>query len=55
MKKQLYPGVEEAEKQKGAYSMDTYQPERPDFIAGKPNYDKHKGNPERVLVWLNID
>ena len=34
-----------------------YEPEeQPDFIAGKPNYDKYSGvEPERVLAWLNID
>ena len=49
--KQLYPGVKEAEKQRAAFP-----PEKPDFIGGKPNYDKYKGvKPEQVLVWLNID
>ena len=32
------------------------QQEEPDFIGGAPNYDKYPGvDPERVLVWLNID
>ena len=30
--------------------------EEPDFICGKPNYDKYPGvDAEQVLVWLNID
>lgn len=54
-KKALYPGVDEAEREKArAYR---FSPEEmPDFIAGKPNYEKYKGVPaDRVLAWLNID
>lgn len=30
--------------------------DEPDFIGGAPNYDKFAGwEPERVLVWLNVD
>ena len=58
MKKKLvlYPGVNAAEKEKGKARQDL-----PDFISctpGRivPNYDKYSGvDPEKVLVWLNID
>ncbi len=59
MKKQLYPGIEEAERERdrnsyGGKKRNTN--DKPDFIGGKPNYDKFKGwSPEKVLVWLNID
>ena len=50
-KKKLYPGIEEAEKQR-----DTMPEEEPDFIGGAPNYDKFEGwEVESVLAWLNID
>ena len=50
-KKSLYPGVEEAERQR-----DIRPEEEPDFIGGAPNYDKFENwEVERVLAWLNID
>ena len=52
--KQLYPGVAEAEAEKSRKTAEI--DEAPDFINGKPNYDKFgKRDTERVLVWLNID
>ena len=54
MKKQLYPGVEMVEelRQKPLAVDDTL----PDFIDGKPNYDKYKNwSVEQTLAWLNID
>ena len=51
MKKQLYPYAEELRKQ----APITVEAE-PDFIGGKPNYDKFVGwSAEEVLAWLNID
>ena len=62
MKKQLYPGAEGiAEYYNQFYrEHDSYvlkhRDEKPDFIGGKPNYDKfRKWSAEEVLVWLNID
>lgn len=53
-KKQLYPRVEEAERERGRKLSP--QDDEPDFIGGNPNYDKFKGwDTENVLVWLNID
>ena len=53
-RKHQYPGVREAEKQKSIKKPILY--EEPDFIGGKPNYDKYKGWPvEKILAWLNID
>lgn len=50
--KKLYPGIEQAEKEKEKKILT----EQPDFIGGKPNYDKFKGwETEKILVWLNID
>lgn len=50
----LYPGVEEAEKERSKQHL--IEDDEPDFIAGAPNYDKFKGwTTEEVLVWLNID
>lgn len=55
-KKELYPGVLEAEKEKIRAAKEFELQEEPDFINGAPNYDKFEGwDPERVLVWLNID
>lgn len=56
-KKQLYPGVKEAEEErKRAALRNAIENEEPDFIAGAPNYDKYAGWPaEKVLAWLNID
>ena len=52
-RKLIYPGTEEAEKQK---SMKPIVEDEPDFIGDKPNYDKFPGwDVEEVLVWLNID
>ena len=56
-KKTLYPGTEAAEKERKAAEK-RYQErnDQPDFIGGKPNYSKFPGwDPEKVLVWLNID
>ena len=53
-KKRLYPGLDEAEKQRGRKSAEFS--EEPDFIGNAPNYDKFEGwEVERVLAWLNID
>ena len=54
-KKQLYPGIPEAEKER--CKMKPFESkEDPDFINGKPNYDKFKGkDPTWVLAYLNID
>lgn len=53
--KKLYPGLKEAEEQKSEWRK--HKPaEEPDFISGKPNYDKYPYmTPEQVLVMLNID
>ena len=52
--KALYPGVMEAETEKGKTSPEIG--EEPDFIGGAPNYEKFRGwSPEKVLSWLNID
>ena len=56
--KQLYPGCTDAEKERIAAAIRaTYETsQKPDFIGGKPNYDKFPGwNAEKILVWLNID
>lgn len=61
MKKQkkqplLYPGIAEAEKQRGISSSPYKTEEQPDMIGLAPNYEKFKGwDIERVLVFLNID
>ena len=63
MKKQkkqplLYPGIAEAEKQRGFNNWNSsYTPtEAPNMIGLAPNYEKFKGwDIERVLVFLNID
>lgn len=57
-KKSLYPGTQEAEAEKNkAYKADNRRHDiTPDFIGGKPNYDKYNGvDPSIVLAWLNID
>ena len=55
-RKKLYPGCAEAEKERSAYRKNYQKEEEPDFIGGKPNYDKFKGwTPEKVMVYLNID
>jgi len=59
-KKQLYPGIEQAEKQKGKTSFYNYDTE--------PNYIKYgykteaeyldkelKWSQEKILIWFNID
>ena len=56
-KKYLYPGVKEAEKERG---KKRYEPdEEPDFVGGVvPNYEKFEKlgwDTEKTLVWLNID
>ena len=54
MKKNQYPGAEEAERQKPLPSTD----DEPDSYGMTPNYDKFikKGwTVEEVLVWFNID
>jgi len=54
----LYPGIAAAEneKRRAETSAKYTPPEEPDFIGGKPNYDKFPGkDPVAVLVWLNID
>lgn len=49
-----YPGIDEAELERSKHQQ--IEEEAPDFIAGKPNYDKFEGwTPEQVLTWLNID
>jgi len=54
-KKALYPGIEEAEKEKNRL-YNKAKEEEPDFIGNAPNYDKFSGwTCERVLCWLNID
>ena len=54
-RKPRYPGMDEAEKQRG-YRPPAEPDEEPDFIAGAPNYDKFGGwPPEKVLAFLNID
>lgn len=56
MKKRLYPGVEEAEKERARVQKEYIPEEEPDFINGAPNFDKFRGwDAEKVLVWLNID
>ena len=53
MKKPLYPGVEEAERQR---KVEVEVEEQPDMIGLSPNYEKFDGwTPEAVLVFLNID
>lgn len=53
-KKSLYPGCDEAEKQRSKVTAETT--EAPDFIGNAPNYDKFAGwSAESVLSWLNID
>ena len=55
-KKALYPGVEQAEREKEKAAIKYSFNDQPDFIGGKPNYDKFRGwSPEKVLSWLNID
>lgn len=55
--KKMYPGEEEAERQKSLrkYEMD----EEPDFVyPGVPNYEKFERmgwDCEKILVWLNVD
>ena len=49
-----YPGIDEAELERSKQHL--IEDEEPDFIAGKPNYDKFEGwTAEEVLIWLNID
>lgn len=57
-----YPGIEQAEKEriKAHLRFVNEQSEQADYIstaAGiSPNYEKFAGwDPEKVLVWLNID
>lgn len=53
-RKPIYPGTDEVERVKD--NAKRPREEEPDFIGGGPNYEKFKGwDPERVLVWLNID
>lgn len=58
-KKQLYPGVDAAEKERtkaAYYSTRRGRDSAPDFIGTAPNYDKFPGvDPSIVLAWLNID
>lgn len=56
-KRQRYPGVAEAEKERVRSSKRRREEnEEPDFIGGAPNYEKFKGmTPEEVLVYLNMD
>ena len=52
--KLLYPGIEQAEKEKS--KVKPFDDSKPDFIGTAPNYDKFKSwDPEKVLVFLNID
>ncbi len=55
--KELYPFAEDVKR--GEYtklSFPSGAEEEPDFIGGKPNYDKFdKWGVEETLVWLNID
>lgn len=55
--KLLYPGIEQAEKEKSKVKQfDSIDNSKPDFIGMAPNYDKFKSwDPEKVLVYLNID
>ena len=57
--KKLYPGTEQAEKEREKASRKPID-NQPDYIitaAGIcPNYEKYKGvDPSIVLAWLNID
>lgn len=57
-RRELYPGTAAAEREKTrAAARACYTAEEaPDFIGGKPNYEKYRGiSPERVLAFLNID
>lgn len=54
----LYPGVADAENERfNSATRAKFGPDSmPDFIGGKPNYDKFGGwDAERTLRWLNID
>ena len=55
--KLLYPGIEQAEKEKSKVKQFSgIDNSKPDFIGMAPNYDKFKSwDPEKVLVYLNID
>lgn len=55
-KKALYPGTAAAEKEKEKAALRYSYECQPDFIGGKPNYDKFIGWPvERALAWCNVD
>ena len=57
-KTQLYPCIAEADKlaREAIAAKRIELDEQPDFIGGKPNYNKFNSwPPEKVLVWLNID
>lgn len=52
--KKLYPGIAEAEAER--FKLPKDREEEPDYIAGKPNYDKfQKWDIEKILSWYNID
>ena len=52
----LYPGTAAAEKEKEKAALRYSYEFQPDFIGGKPNYDKFASwTCEKVLAWLNID
>ena len=56
--KNLYPGTEKAEQEKGKTKLlDDRQPDYIITAAGIcPNYDKYKNvDPAIVLAWLNMD
>ena len=54
-KKSLYPGTEEAEKEK-CKPWRWIDDSKPDLIGTSPNYSKFQNwKCEEVLVWLNID
>ena len=59
-KKQLYPGIEAAEMERGFAGKKKNYDDQPDllFTAGGicPNYEKFHGwDAEKVLAWCNID
>lgn len=57
-KKLLYPFAQELEDQREQPSRreQSEQDEQPEYIYGKPNYDKYKSwSIEKILSWYNID
>ena len=55
MKKKLYPGEAEVEREKDRVFR-TVLYEEPMFVGGKPNWDRFTGwEVPKVLVWLNVD